>query len=85
MHLFRQGKEHAVRDTKPDLKISTDSFFGSRALDQQGMTIGSHSWSHKDMTTLNWNQIHDELWRVEEAMIRILGKVSLYRVQADSG
>ncbi|KAJ9099381.1 hypothetical protein QFC20_005734 [Naganishia adeliensis] len=49
-----------------------------RALDQQGHTLGSHGWSHKDMTTLSWDQIHDELWRVEQAFERILGKRPIY-------
>lgn len=30
------------------------------------------------MTTLSYDEIHDELYRVEEAFIRILGKKPLY-------
>jgi hypothetical protein len=30
------------------------------------------------MTTLTYDEIHDELYRVEEAFIRILGKKPLY-------
>jgi hypothetical protein len=30
------------------------------------------------MTTLSYDELHDELWRVEEAFIRILGKKPLY-------
>lgn len=44
----------------------------------RGHTLGSHTWSHKDMTTLTYDEIHDELYRVEEAFIRILGKKPLY-------
>ncbi|KAI5449808.1 hypothetical protein NCC49_004020 [Naganishia albida] len=51
-----------------------------RALHAAGHTLGSHGWSHKDMTTLSWDEIHDELWRVEEAFTRILGlKPRLFR------
>ena len=35
--------------------------------------MGSHTWAHKDLTTLTWDQIHDEMWRVEQALQRILG------------
>ncbi|KXN81195.1 Peptidoglycan-N-acetylglucosamine deacetylase [Leucoagaricus sp. SymC.cos] len=39
----------------------------------KGHQIGSHTWSHKDLTTLTWDQIHDEMWRVEEAFLKITG------------
>ncbi|KAJ6620018.1 glycoside hydrolase/deacetylase [Mycena sp. CBHHK59/15] len=38
-----------------------------------GHMIGSHTWAHLDLTTLTWDKIHDEMWRVELAMQRILG------------
>ncbi|KDR81985.1 hypothetical protein GALMADRAFT_240389 [Galerina marginata CBS 339.88] len=38
-----------------------------------GHMIGSHTWAHKDLTTLTWDQIHDEMWRVEQAVQRITG------------
>ncbi|KAI0061674.1 glycoside hydrolase/deacetylase [Artomyces pyxidatus] len=38
-----------------------------------GHQIGSHTWHHYDLTTLSWDQIHDEMWRTELAMRRILG------------
>jgi hypothetical protein len=41
-------------------------------------TLGSHTWSHKDLTTLSYDELHDEFYRVEEAFIRILGKKPLY-------
>jgi len=44
-----------------------------KAMSAAGHTIGSHTWSHKDLTTLNWDQLHDEFWRVEQAMQKILG------------
>jgi peptidoglycan/xylan/chitin deacetylase (PgdA/CDA1 family) len=43
-----------------------------------GWTIGSHGWSHANMGELSWDQIHDELWRVEEAFIKILGLRPVY-------
>ncbi|KAI5449809.1 hypothetical protein NCC49_004021 [Naganishia albida] len=51
-----------------------------RALYDAGHTLGSHGWSHKHMDTLSWEEINDELARVEEAFIRILGvKPKLFR------
>ncbi|PPQ78356.1 hypothetical protein CVT25_011639 [Psilocybe cyanescens] len=38
-----------------------------------GHMIGSHTWAHKDLTTLTWDQIHDEMWRVEQALVKITG------------
>jgi peptidoglycan/xylan/chitin deacetylase (PgdA/CDA1 family) len=39
----------------------------------KGHQIGSHTWAHEDLTTLNWDQIHDQMWRTELAVIRITG------------
>jgi len=39
----------------------------------KGHQIASHTWSHPDLTTLTWDQIHDQMWKVELAMTRILG------------
>ncbi|KAL1744460.1 carbohydrate esterase family 4 protein [Schizophyllum fasciatum] len=39
----------------------------------QGHQLGSHTWSHADLTTLSWDQIHDEMWRVEQALQKIVG------------
>ncbi|KAJ7745830.1 hypothetical protein DFH07DRAFT_924578 [Mycena maculata] len=38
-----------------------------------GHMIGSHTWSHADLTTLSNAQIQDEMYRMEEAFSRILG------------
>ncbi|TDL19373.1 carbohydrate esterase family 4 protein [Rickenella mellea] len=38
-----------------------------------GHMIGDHTWHHYDLSTLTWDQIHDEMWRVELAMMKILG------------
>lgn len=43
-----------------------------------GHQIASHTWSHKDLTTLSWDQIHDEMWRVEQALQRIAGVVPAF-------
>jgi len=43
-----------------------------------GHQVASHTWSHKDLTTLTWDQIHDEMWRVEQALNRILGVVPVF-------
>ncbi|KAF8995027.1 hypothetical protein BDQ17DRAFT_1412305 [Cyathus striatus] len=38
-----------------------------------GHQVASHTWSHQNLTTLSWDQIHDEMWRVEQALQRITG------------
>ncbi|KAF8875509.1 chitin deacetylase [Infundibulicybe gibba] len=38
-----------------------------------GHQIASHTWSHAHLNTLNWDQLHDEFWRVELASMRITG------------
>jgi len=38
-----------------------------------GHQVASHTWSHPHLTTLTWDQIHDQMWRVEQALERILG------------
>jgi len=56
-----------------------DCIYNSAAMDRvkyaysHGHLIGSHTWAHKDLTTLTWDQIHDEMWRVEQAVQRITG------------
>ncbi|KAK0223523.1 carbohydrate esterase family 4 protein [Armillaria fumosa] len=43
-----------------------------------GHQVASHTWSHPDLTTLTWDQIHDEMWRVEQALQRIVGVVPAF-------
>ncbi|TFK22661.1 carbohydrate esterase family 4 protein [Coprinopsis marcescibilis] len=38
-----------------------------------GHQVASHTWAHRDLTSLSWDQIHDEMWRVEQALARITG------------
>ncbi|KAJ7249590.1 hypothetical protein C8J57DRAFT_686585, partial [Mycena rebaudengoi] len=38
-----------------------------------GHMIGSHTWSHADLTELSTAQIQDGMFRIEEAFSRILG------------
>lgn len=38
-----------------------------------GHMIASHTWSHPDLTTLTWDQIHNEMWLIEQAILRITG------------
>ncbi|KAF8811737.1 glycoside hydrolase/deacetylase, partial [Phlegmacium glaucopus] len=40
---------------------------------QHGHQVGSHTWSHTDLTTLSSDQIHSEMWRVEQALQKIAG------------
>ncbi|RDB28972.1 hypothetical protein Hypma_014961 [Hypsizygus marmoreus] len=43
-----------------------------------GHQVASHTWGHKDLSTLTWDQIHDEMWRVELALTKILGVVPAF-------
>ncbi|CAE6412643.1 unnamed protein product [Rhizoctonia solani] len=42
-------------------------------LHEKGHQLASHTWGHKNLSTLSWDQVHDEMWRVEESLIRIAG------------
>ncbi|EJD50156.1 carbohydrate esterase family 4 protein [Auricularia subglabra TFB-10046 SS5] len=45
-----------------------------------GHQIGGHTWSHADLTTLTWDQIHDQMWKVEQAVLRITGAyIAMFR------
>lgn len=44
-----------------------------RYLRDKGHQLGSHTWGHKNLPTLNRNQLHDEMWKVEQALQRIAG------------
>ncbi|KAG8707104.1 Carbohydrate esterase 4 protein [Ceratobasidium sp. 423] len=43
-----------------------------------GHQVASHTWAHKDLATLTWDQVHDEMWRVEQALQRITGAVPAF-------
>lgn len=49
-----------------------------RALHEAGHTLGSHTWSHADLTTLDEDGINEELSKVEDAFVKILGLKPLY-------
>jgi peptidoglycan/xylan/chitin deacetylase (PgdA/CDA1 family) len=38
-----------------------------------GHQVASHTWSHSDLSTLSFDKLHDEMWKVEQALQRILG------------
>ncbi|KAF9480888.1 carbohydrate esterase family 4 protein [Pholiota conissans] len=38
-----------------------------------GHQLASHTWAHLDLSTLSWDKIHDEMWKVEQALVRITG------------
>ncbi|EUC63916.1 carbohydrate esterase family 4 protein, partial [Rhizoctonia solani AG-3 Rhs1AP] len=44
----------------------------------KGHQIASHTWAHKNLSTLTWDQVHDEMWRVEQALQRIAGVVPAF-------
>ncbi|TFK27885.1 chitin deacetylase [Coprinopsis marcescibilis] len=38
-----------------------------------GHQIASHTWAHQNLATLTWDQIHHQMWLVEQAVQRITG------------
>jgi len=52
-----------------------DDQFASQVLYavQQGHQACSHTWDHMDLTTLSFDQIHNEMWLVEDALYKITG------------
>ncbi|KZV87801.1 glycoside hydrolase/deacetylase [Exidia glandulosa HHB12029] len=44
-----------------------------KALYAAGHELGGHTWSHANMSSLTWDKMHNEMWKVEEALIRIVG------------
>ncbi|KAL1408064.1 hypothetical protein Q8F55_004861 [Vanrija albida] len=49
-----------------------------RTLYRDGHTLASHTWSHPDLTKLDYNGINQQLEQLETAFIRILGVKPLY-------
>ncbi|KAF5327911.1 hypothetical protein D9619_004027 [Psilocybe cf. subviscida] len=47
------------------------------ALDK-GHQIASHTWSHAHLTNLTADQVHNQMWLVEEALIKIAGVMPAY-------
>jgi len=39
----------------------------------KGHQVASHTWSHLNLATLSFDKTHDEFWRVEQALMRIVG------------
>lgn len=39
----------------------------------KGHQVASHTWAHLNMSSLNWDQMHNEMWNVEEAIWKITG------------
>jgi len=44
-----------------------------KAIYSKGHQIASHTWAHRNLTTLTFDKIHDEMWRVEQAFQRLVG------------
>jgi len=40
---------------------------------QHGHQVESHTWDHPDLTKLSFDQIHNEMWLVEQALQKITG------------
>lgn len=38
-----------------------------------GHMVASHTWAHLDLSQQSWDKIHDEMWKVEQALQRITG------------
>ncbi|KAF9037615.1 carbohydrate esterase family 4 protein [Panaeolus papilionaceus] len=44
----------------------------------KGHQVASHTWAHSNLTTLNWDQIHHQMWLVEEALVKITGALPAF-------
>jgi len=44
----------------------------------KGHQIASHTWSHAHLTNLTFDQLHDQFWRVEQALQKITGVVPAF-------
>ncbi|KAH6913514.1 chitin deacetylase [Coprinopsis sp. MPI-PUGE-AT-0042] len=44
----------------------------------RGHQIASHTWAHQNLATLNWDQIHHQMWLSEQAIERITGAVPAF-------
>ncbi|TFK71515.1 carbohydrate esterase family 4 protein [Pluteus cervinus] len=38
-----------------------------------GHQLASHTWRHANLTQLGWDDMHSEFWRVEDALLKIIG------------
>ncbi|KAG0287448.1 hypothetical protein BGZ96_008634 [Linnemannia gamsii] len=45
---------------------------------QEGHQIASHTWGHADLATLSYNEIHDQMSRLDDAIQSIIGVKPLY-------
>ncbi|KAJ2912557.1 hypothetical protein MD484_g7854, partial [Candolleomyces efflorescens] len=50
-----------------------DSVDRAKLVFNSGHQIASHTWSHADLSTLSWDQLNDEMWRINDALNKILG------------
>ncbi|KAL0568033.1 hypothetical protein V5O48_013954 [Marasmius crinis-equi] len=39
----------------------------------KGHQVANHVWEHDDLTTKSWDELHDLMWKVEQALQRIVG------------
>ncbi|QRW07526.1 chitin deacetylase [Ceratobasidium sp. AG-Ba] len=46
---------------------------GVKYVYDHGHQVASHTWAHKHLNTLSYDQIHSEMWRVEQALEKITG------------
>jgi peptidoglycan/xylan/chitin deacetylase (PgdA/CDA1 family) len=42
-------------------------------LHDKGHQLASHTWSHGHLNSYSWDKLHDEMWKVEQALQRIAG------------
>lgn len=63
---FLNGKNYAcIYDEK---SVNT-----VKALYAAGHELGSHTWSHIHMAKTEWNPLHNEMFKIEQALVKIVG------------
>ncbi|EAU90589.1 chitin deacetylase [Coprinopsis cinerea okayama7 len=45
---------------------------------RHGHQVASHTWAHRDLSTLGWNDIYEEMRRTDEALQRITGALPAF-------
>lgn len=56
-----------------DCIYTDDNIKRMKHLKDKGHQLASHTWTHHNLSTLTRDQLHDEFWRVEQALQRIVG------------
>lgn len=63
---FYNGKNFGCIYDQENVERVKSIFYG-------GHQIASHTWTHADLTTLGWDELNDQMFKVEDAFSKIIG------------